>query len=68
MTAREALGQILDELPDERLDQLLDYARYLAVQDEQREWQEFGRMQLAKAYGDSEPEYTEVDVQRDATQ
>ena len=25
-------------------------------------WSQFGRTQLAKAYGDDEPEYTEADI------
>ncbi len=42
MTTREALTQILDELPDDRLDQLLDYARYLGFHEQRCAWQQFG--------------------------
>ena len=66
MTARDALDQILDRLPDERLDQLLDYATYLSWKDQFRVWQQFGRIQLANAYGDDEPEFTEADLREGA--
>lgn len=64
MTRREAFNQLLDEMPDDRLDQLFDYARYLAIQDENDQWQRFGQIQFARAYGDDEPEYTLDDIQR----
>ncbi len=59
---------IVDELSDERAVQLLDYARYLNWQEERRAWQDFGRSQLAKAYGDEEPDYSESDLQKDPSQ
>jgi hypothetical protein len=62
------LVQILDDLPDDRLYQLLDYARYLRLQEERRGWQQFGRAEFAKAYGDDEPEYTEADMRKDVSQ
>jgi len=68
MTAQESLAQILEELPDDRQAQLLDYARYLRLEAERQVWQEFGRAQLARAYGDDEPEYTEADLRKDEQQ
>ena len=68
MTARDTLIQILEDLPDDRLDQLLDYARYLSLQEDRHGWQQFGRAQLAKAYADDEPEYTQADLRKDVTQ
>jgi hypothetical protein len=65
MTARDVIMQVLTELPDHRVDQLLDYARYLTWQEEHREWQRFGQFQFARAYGDDEPEYTEADLRKD---
>ncbi len=62
MNTREAISQIADTLPDTRAQQLLDYARYLSLQDERADWQAFRRLQLAKAYADEEPEYTEADL------
>jgi len=67
VTAKDALAQIVAELPDDRLDQLLDYARYLTWHEERSMWQRFGRLQIAKAYVDDEPEYTEADVRKDDT-
>ncbi|MDA1053396.1 MAG: hypothetical protein O3C40_23355 [Planctomycetota bacterium] len=63
MNAREAISQIACDLPDDRVEQLLDYARYLSSRDERFGWQVFGKLQLAKAYGDDEPEYTAADLQ-----
>jgi hypothetical protein len=64
MTAQESLAPILEELPDDRQSQLLAYARYLRLEAERQTWQEFGRAQLARAYGDDEPEYTEADLRK----
>jgi hypothetical protein len=57
MTTKEALEQIVSELPEDRLSELLDFARFLSWQDERSAWQEFGRAQLARAYGPDEPDY-----------
>lgn len=62
MSTRTALGEILEMLPDDRLHQLLDYARFLSIQEEHESWQRFGQMQLARAYGPDEPDYTEADL------
>jgi hypothetical protein len=64
VTLRERLDVLLPRLPDERLRQLVDFAEFLALRDERADWQRFGESQLAKAYGDSEPEYTLADVKR----
>ena len=64
MTTREALDVVLQELPEDRLSQLLDFARFLSVRDEGVAWQQSGRRQLAKAYGPDEPEYTLDDVKQ----
>jgi hypothetical protein len=64
MTAKEALEQILVELPENRLGEVLDFARFLSVQEEHEAWRQFGQSQLAKAYGDDEPEYTEADLKK----
>jgi hypothetical protein len=57
MTTKEAIAQIVSELPEHRLSELLDFARFLSWQGEREAWQEFGQAQLAKAYGPEEPEY-----------
>lgn len=62
MTTTESLVQIAGQLSEERLRELLLYAEFLAMRDESAAWREFGLRQLAKAYGDDEPEYTEADI------
>jgi len=57
MSAREALEQILDGLPDDRVNEVLDFARFLTWQEERRAWRQFGQDQLARAYGPDEPDY-----------
>jgi hypothetical protein len=59
VTAKEALEQILVELPENRLGEVIDFAKFLSKQEEYEAWRHFGQTQLAKAYGDDEPEYTE---------
>ena len=66
MTARETLDQVVASLPEERIQQLLDYANYLRWAEERQEWRQFGQAQLARAYGPNEPDYTEADLQRKA--
>jgi hypothetical protein len=62
MTTKEHLEAIVESLPDSRLNELLDFARFLRWQDDREQWQEFGRNQLARAYGSDEPEYTPHDI------
>jgi hypothetical protein len=62
MTTRDAVVQVLQELPEDRLSEVLDFARFLTIQDEREAWSRFGRSSLAKAYGSDEPEYTEADL------
>jgi hypothetical protein len=64
MTNRQLLTEMLAELSDERLDELLDFAKYLAWKNDRASWQQFGQSQFAKVYGDDEPEYTEDDLLR----
>ncbi|MEO6044138.1 MAG: hypothetical protein ABIQ47_09490 [Tepidiformaceae bacterium] len=60
MTVQERLREIIDELPEERLRQLLDFAEVLEAKDERAAWQAFGRQQFARAYGENEPNYDNV--------
>ena len=62
MSTLEQLKEVLARLSAERQGQVLDYAQYLAWQEERADWQRFGREQLARAYGDDEPEYTVADL------
>ena len=65
MTAKQALDALLAELPKERVQQVLDYARFLSWQEEQRDWQEVARAGLARAYGPNEPEYMVDDLRQE---
>jgi hypothetical protein len=65
MTARQALSELLDRLPEERLAEILDFARAVAENDERKDWQRFGKSQLARAYGSDEPEYSKADLKRE---
>jgi hypothetical protein len=62
MTAKQALEQVLQELPEDRLDEVLDFARALNSRNESEAWRQFGRTQLARAYGPVEPDYSEKDL------
>ncbi len=62
MTAREMLEQVLVELPDDRVGEVLDFARFLSARAEREPWAKSGWGQLARAYGDDEPDYTEADI------
>jgi hypothetical protein len=62
MTTKEVLEQILLDLPENRLGEVLNFAKFLSVQEERAAWQQFGQSQLAKAYGPDEPDYSEADL------
>jgi hypothetical protein len=65
MDARALLDPLLETLSEDRLRQLIEFARFLAREDEQHDWQRFGQAQLARAYGPDEPDYTETGVRGD---
>ena len=62
MTVKESLERVVDELPEERLHEVLDFALFLNSQDESKGWRQFGQTQIARAYGPDEPEYTLADL------
>jgi len=62
MTSREHLQGVLHGLPDYRVQEVLDFARFLSSQEDREAWQEFGRRQLARAYGKDEPDYGPQDI------
>jgi hypothetical protein len=57
MSVRDRLQSLLASLPEDRLREVLDFTEFLCAQDEREAWQQFGKTQLAKAYGADEPEY-----------
>jgi len=56
------LHQVVERLPEDRVREVLDFARFIAQNREMEEWRESGQQHLAKAYGPDEPEYTEADI------
>ena len=62
MSAIDRLEPILESLSEDRVRQLIDFARFLAVEQDRQEWPWFGQERLARAYGPDEPDYTEADI------
>ena len=62
MNLRAELESLLQGLPVGRLRELVNFARFLAWQEERKSWQDFGQSQLAQAYGPDEPEYSASDI------
>jgi len=63
MSTREALMKALESLPEERVREVLRFAEFLRS-EEGNAWREFGRSQLARAYGPDEPDYSEANSTR----
>jgi len=64
MRVREALDELLERLPEERLLEILDFAQFLSSQEERAAWRQLGQAQLGRAYGPDEPEYSPADLIR----
>jgi hypothetical protein len=62
MSTLARLELILEGLTEDRIRQLIDYARFLALEQDRQEWLGFGRQRLARAYGPDEPDYSEADI------
>jgi hypothetical protein len=62
MTSKDLVEGVLQTLPENRIREVLDFARFLSFQDDLESWREFGRKQLARGYGDDEPEYGADDI------
>ncbi|MBI3465660.1 MAG: hypothetical protein HY000_21795 [Planctomycetes bacterium] len=65
MTVHEAIELLLQEMPEDRQRQVLEFAQFVAWKEDAEAWRAFGRSQFAKAYGPDEPEYTEADIRTD---
>src|ERR1700694_5570964 len=66
-TTREALDKVLADLPEARLWEVIDFARYLRwLEKEEREerhaWQRLSPALAAELTGPEEDEYTEADI------
>jgi hypothetical protein len=66
MSVKEALDKVVESLSEERQRAVLDFAAFLSWQDDREGWRQFGRAQLARAYGPDEPEYTAADLKSEA--
>ena len=66
MSTREVLDRVLQSLSEERVREVLDFAEFLQDKDAQA-WRQFGRAQLARAYGPDEPEYSTADLKPERT-
>jgi hypothetical protein len=66
MSARERLDKLLENMPEERLREIADFAAFLSWQEERDGWKQFGRSQLARAYGPNEPDYSLADLKPEA--
>jgi hypothetical protein len=62
MTTKQTLDCVLQDLPENCLGEVLDFAQFLQTRGDRESWSQFGRLQLSRAYGDDEPEYTEADI------
>ncbi len=62
MTVKESLERVVGELPEERLREVLDFARLLSWQEDREGWRQFGQAQFQRAYGPNEPDYTLADL------
>lgn len=62
MMTRQLLDKLLETLTEEHLRELLDFAQFLSLKQEQQEWSQAGALHLAKCYGPDESEYSEADI------
>jgi len=62
MSTPARLEPILPGLSEERIRQLIDFARFLALEQDRQEWLQFGQERLARAYGPDERDYSEADI------
>jgi hypothetical protein len=62
MTSRETLKKVIEDMPEEHLREVLNFAQFLSWQEEHATWRAFGQAQLGRAYGPDELEYTVADL------
>jgi len=68
MSAKQSLIELLDRLPDDRVEEVLNFARQITDEAERSEWSHFGAERFAQAYGPDEPVYTLDDLKPDGEQ
>jgi hypothetical protein len=62
MEMKEAIQELLENLPEERVREVLDFTRFIAQSNDAAEWRAFGQSQLSRCYGADEPDYSEADL------
>ena len=60
--SQHRLGEVVGRISARDLDELCDFAEFLASRRERGEWRQYGLAMLARAYGVDEPEYTLADI------
>ena len=60
MSIQEALTNVLNSLPVERQKEVLDFAEFLSLKQEQKNWHQSGLEHFARCYGPNEPDYGEL--------
>ena len=66
MSVMETLEKVFQTLLDERQREVLNYAEFLSWREESTAWRNFGKSQLAGAYGPNEPEYSSADLKKES--
>ena len=62
--SQHRLSDAIDRISERELDELCDFAEFLASRRDRETWRRYGLDMLARAYGDDEPEYTLADVKK----
>lgn len=62
MTHKEAVMELLEQMPDDLIREVRHYAEFLYTNSQHAEWAEMALVQLAARYGDDEVEYTTADL------
>lgn len=62
MSSKQALVELVEQLPEDQIREVLDFARFVSSEAEREQWAQFGREKFSRAYGPDEPEYTLADL------
>lgn len=62
MTQKEAVVELLDQMPDDLIREVRHYAEFLYANSQQAEWSEMALAHLAARYEADEVEYTMDDL------
>jgi hypothetical protein len=68
MSAKQSLVELLNQLPEDKVERILNFAREVSEDAERDDWATFGRTQFERAFGPDEPVYTVDDLKLDSAQ